>query len=141
MTENPAAEGARATAEPTPEQYAARAKRADKATRGALAAVLGLECLVVLLVPRAIAFTTGLGTTRTVILFALAGVLFVAAALTRRPFGIGLGSALQVLFTATGFLIGTMFLVGAIFMAIWLRLLMLRHEVVGTSGGLRMLTE
>ncbi|MCW2656008.1 MAG: hypothetical protein JWR06_201, partial [Jatrophihabitans sp.] len=44
-------------------------------------------------------------------------------------------------FTATGFLIATMFLVGAIFAAIWLRLLMLRHEVVGTAGGLRMLVE
>ena len=101
--------------------------------------MLGLECLVVLLVPRAIAFTTGLGTTRTVILFCVAGLLFVGAALLRRPFGIGVGSVLQVIFTATGFFIGTMFLVGAIFMAIWLRLLMLRHEVVGTSGGLRML--
>ncbi|HJQ43606.1 MAG TPA: hypothetical protein VJ831_11010, partial [Jatrophihabitantaceae bacterium] len=48
--------------EPTPEQVAERAKRADKATRSALAGVLGLEAVVVLLVPRAIAFTeTGLG--------------------------------------------------------------------------------
>ena len=45
------------------------------------------------------------------------------------------------MFTGTGLLIGTMFLLGAIFMAIWARLLMLRHEVVGTSGGVRMLVE
>ena len=46
---------------------------------------------------------------------------------------------MQLVFTATGFFIATMFLVGAIFMAIWLRLAMLRHEVVGTPGGVRML--
>jgi hypothetical protein len=36
-------------------------------------------------------------------------------------------------------MIGTMFLIGALFIAIWLRLLMLRHEIVGSPGGLRML--
>ncbi len=125
--------------EPTPEQYAERARRANKATRGALAGVLGLEALVVLLIPRAIAFTTGLGPVRTGICIGLAVVFVIAAGLLRRPFGIGLGSALQVVFLATGFLIAAMFLVGALFIAIWLRLLMLRHEVVGTPGGLRML--
>lgn len=129
------------TVEPTPEQFAERARRANKATRGALAGVLGLEAVVVLLVPRTIAFTTGLGPVRTGICIGLAVVLVLAAGLLRRPFGIGLGSVLQLAFTATGFLIGTMFLVGAIFAAIWLRLLMLRHEVVGTAGGLRMFVE
>ena len=62
-----------------------------------------------------------------------------AAGLLRRPWGIAVGSALQVAFIATGVLIGAMFLVGALFLAIWLRLLILRHEVVGTPGGLRML--
>lgn len=130
-----------ADAEPTPEQYAARARRADRATRGALAGILGLEALVILLVPRAIKFTTGLGTTRTIVLIALAVVLVFAAAVTRRSWGIAVGSALQLVFIATGVFIVTMFLVGAIFAAIWLRILMLRHEVVGTSGGLRMLVE
>lgn len=129
------------TVEPTPEQFAERARRANKATRGALAGVLGLEAVVVLLVPRTIAFTTGLGPVRTGLCIGLAVVLVLAAGLLRRPFGIGLGSVLQLAFTATGFLIGTMFLVGAIFAAIWLRLLMLRHEVVGTAGGLRMFVE
>lgn len=125
--------------EPTPEQIAERAKRADKATRGGLAGILGLEAVVVLLVPRAIAFTTGLGTTRTVIVFTLAALLIAGAATQRRRWGVAFGSALQVLFTATGFLIASMFLVGAIFAAIWLRLLSLRHELVGTPGGWRML--
>lgn len=125
--------------EPTAEQYEARARRADRATRGALAGVLGLEAVVVLLVPRAIAFTTGLGTVRTTILVSLAVILILAAGMVRRPWGIAVGSALQVAFTATGVLIATMFVVGVIFAAIWVRLLMLRHDVVGTPGGFRML--
>ena len=124
---------------PTPEQYAERARRANKATRGAMAGILGLEALVVLLIPRAIAFTSGLGSTRTTILFVLAGVLIVAAALVRRPWGIAVGSVLQLMFFLTGIMIATMFLVGAIFIAIWGRLLMLRHEVIGGPGGIRML--
>lgn len=124
--------------QPTPEQYAARARRANKATRGALAGVLALEALIVLLIPRAIVFT-GLGPVRTGICIALAVVLIMAGGLLRRPWGIGLGSVLQVAFLATGFLQGSLFLVGALFIAIWLRLLLLRHEVVGSPGGLRML--
>lgn len=140
MTEPPAPDPAPGQpAEPTPEQYAERARRADRASRGALAGVLGLEALVVLLIPRTIAFTTGLGPVRTAICIGLAVVLVVGAAFVRRPWGIGVGSALQVPVLATGFLIATMFLVAALFMAVWLRILMFRHEVVGSPGGLRML--
>lgn len=128
-----------APAAPTPEQYAERACKANKATRGALAGVLGLEALVILLIPRAIAFTTGLGPVRAGICIGLAVVLIVATGLLRRPWGIALGSGLQIAFIATGVMIGSMFLVGALFIAVWLRILMLRHEVVGTPGGLRML--
>lgn len=128
-----------APAEPTPEQYAERARRADRATRGVLAAILGLEAIIVLLIPRAIAFTTGLGGLRAGICFALAALLVLTAGLLRRPWGIAVGSALQLLFIATGLLIGAMFLVGGIFLAIWLRLLLLRHDLVGSPGGVRML--
>jgi uncharacterized protein DUF4233 len=127
-------------AEPTPEQYAERARRADKASRAALAGVLGLEALVVLLIPRTIAFTTGLGPVRTGVCIGIAVLLVFGAALVRRPWGIGLGSGLQVVFLGTGILIATMFLVAALFIAVWLRILMFRHEVVGTPSGLRMLT-
>jgi hypothetical protein len=125
--------------EPTPEQRAERAARANKATRGALAGILGLEAVVTLLVPRAIAFTTGLGLTRTLILVGLAVLMIIAAGLLRRPFGIGVGSALQVLFVLTGILLPAMFVVGVIFAAIWGYLLSLRHELVGTPGGWRLL--
>ncbi len=126
--------------EPTEEQLAERAARADRATRGALAAILGLEAFVALLVPRAIAYTeNGLGGTRTALLIGLAVLLVAAAAVQRRPWGIGVGSALQVLFIVTGILLAAMFVVAAIFAGIWLYLLNLRHELVGTPSGLRML--
>ena len=126
------------TDEPTPEQRAERAVRADRATRAALAGILGFEALVALLVPRALAHSaTGLGAIRTVILIGLAGLLVLGAALLRRPFGIGLGSALQVLFVPTGLMLAAMFVVAALFAAIWGYLLTLRHELVGTPSGWR----
>lgn len=126
--------------EPTPEQWAERARRADRASRAAMAGILGLEAVVTLLVPRAIAFSShGLGVTRTVLLVVLAVLMILAAGLVRRPYGIGIGSALQLLFILTGVLTPTMFVVGIVFAAIWGRLLMLRHDVVGTPGGVRML--
>jgi hypothetical protein len=126
-------------AEPTPEQYAERARRADKATRSVLAALLGLEALVTLLIPRTIAFTSGLGPVRTGICIGLAVVFVVGAGLVRRSWGIAVGSALQVAFLATGILIATMFLIAALFIAVWLRVLMFRREVIGSRRGFRML--
>lgn len=126
-------------AEPTAEDYAERARRADRATKGALAAVLALEALVALLVPRAIAFTsTGLGTARTIALVALAVLLVVGAGTVRRGYGIALGSVLQIPFLLTGIWLFAMFVLGAIFLGIWVWLLRLRRELVGTPGGLRL---
>jgi hypothetical protein len=127
-------------AEPTAEQRAERAVRANRATRGALAGVLGLESLVLLLVPRAIAFSSsGLGLTRTLILVGLAVVFLVGAGMVRRPYGIGLGSGLQVAFVLTGLLLVAMFFVGVVFAAIWGALLRTRRDLVGTPGGWRLL--
>jgi hypothetical protein len=124
---------------PTPEQWEERARRADRATRGVLAGTLGLEALVVLLVPRAIAFTDGgLGTTKTLLLVGFAVVLILAAGMVRRPYGIGLGSVLQLPFLLTGFWISVMFFVALIFIAVWTRVLVLRRDVVGTPSGVRM---
>jgi hypothetical protein len=123
------------------DERAERARRADRATRGALAALLGLEAVVTLLVPRALAFSDGgLGATKTILLIALAVVMIVAAGLQRRPWGIGLGTALQVLFLLTGIWLLTMVFIGAIFAAIWTRVLFLRRDLVGTPGGWRILT-
>jgi hypothetical protein len=126
--------------EPTPEQIALRARNADKATRRALAAILALEALVVLLVPRAIAFTdAGLGGVKTGLLLGLAGVMILGAGLQRRSWGIGFGTALQLPLILTGIWLPALYVVGGIFAAIWVYLLTLRHELVGTPGGARML--
>jgi Protein of unknown function (DUF4233) len=126
-------------AELAPEEQAARLAHANKNNRRVLAALLCLEALVVLLIPRAIAFTTGLGSVRLGILIGLAVLLVISAGLLRRPWGIAFGSVLQVLFLATGFLITTMFALGVVFIVIWLRALLFRHEFLGAPGGLRML--
>lgn len=126
--------------EETPEELAARQQRANRATRGALAGVLCLEALVVLLMPRALAQTSeGLGTTKTVILIALAVIMVAAGFMLRRPWGIGTGSALQVLYLATGIWLPVALIPAAILVGSWLYLLNLRSQVAGTPGGARML--
>lgn len=118
----------------------ARRAKANRATRGVLAAVLCLEALVVLLVPRAIAQTsTGLDTGKTVALVGLAMVLIGAGFLLRRRWGIGLGSLLQLCVLATGIWTSVMFAVAVIFIAIWLWVLTMRRDLVGTPGGARLL--
>jgi hypothetical protein len=122
-------------------EVAARHRRdnVDRATRRALAAVLCLEAFCVLLVPRALALTTGLGGLKTGLLLGFAAVLVVAAAMQRRRWGIGLGSALHVPLLLIGVWTHAFFIVGALFLGVWLYLLNLRRELVGTPGGVRML--
>ena len=117
-----------------------RLRRADRGTRGGLAAVLGLEAVVTLLVPRALAFSDGgLGTTKTVLLVALALLMIAAAGLVRRSWGIGLGSAVQVLFLLSGLWLVALLIVAALFAVVWARMLWLRHQLLGTPAGWRLL--
>jgi len=114
--------------------------KVDRATRGVLSALLALEALVVLLVPRAIAQTqTGLDTTKTVILVGLAVVMLLAAVLMRRRWGVGLGSALQVALLLTGVLTTAMIVIALVFIGLWVWVLTMRRAQVRTPGGLRML--
>lgn len=125
---------------PTDEQITERRVRVNRATRRGLAAVLCLEAFSALLVPRAIAQTaTGLGGVKTGLLVGLAVVLVAAAVVQRRRWGIGAGSALQVPFVAVGVWVHAFFVVGVLFVGVWLYLLNLRHELAGTPGGIRML--
>jgi Protein of unknown function (DUF4233) len=136
---SPAANGDGASA-PSDAESTERARRADRSTRGALAGVLGLEAVVVLLVPRALAFSEGgLGTGKTVVLVTLAVLMVAGAGLIRRPWGIGAGTALQTLFLISGAWLWALLIVAGIFAAVWGRLLMLRHDLIGTPAGWRML--
>lgn len=127
-------------AEPDAADRAHRARRADRATRGAMAGVLGLEAVVALLVPRALAFSAGgLGVTKTVVLIALAVLLAAGAGVIRRPWGIAAGSVLQLGLLLAGAWLWALLIIAVIFAAVWLRLLWLRHELVGTPAGWRLL--
>jgi hypothetical protein len=110
--------------------------RAARALGGAAAAVLLLEGIVVLFVPRGIAQTgEGLSGVRLVLLLVLAVVLILASGLQRRPQGAVIGTALQVPLLLTGLMNGVMWFLGGVFVLIWLYLLQLRKELLGSPFG------
>ena len=106
--------------------------RAGKALNGGAAAVLALEGITVLFVPRGIAQSgDGLTGPRLVFLLALAAALILAAGLQRRPQGLVIGTALQVPLLLTGLLSSVMWILGGAFVLIWLYLLQVRKELLG----------
>ena len=107
--------------------------RAGRALRGAAAAVLLLEGIAVLFVPRAIAQTeAGLGGVRLTLLLVLALLLLLASGVQRRPRGLEIATALQVPLLLTGLIDGAMWFVGGVFVLIWLYLLQVRKELLGS---------
>jgi hypothetical protein len=110
--------------------------RAGRALNGAAAGVMVLEGIVVLFVPRGIA-QEGVGLTgfRLVYLLVLAVLLIVASGLQRRPYGLVVGTVLQVPVLLTGLFNGVMWFLGGIFLLIWLYLLQVRKELLGSPFG------
>ncbi len=107
--------------------------RAGRALRGAAAAILLLEGISVLFVPRAIAQTeAGLGGVRLTLLLVLALLLLLASGVQRRPRGLETATALQVPLLLTGLIDGAMWFVGGVFVLIWLYLLQVRKELLGS---------
>ena len=110
--------------------------RAGRALRGAAAAVLLLEGITVLFVPRAIAQTAaGLGGVRLTLLLVLALVLVLASGVQRRPRGLEIGTALQVPLLLTGLIDGAMWFVAGVFVLIWAYLLQVRKDLLGSPFG------
>jgi hypothetical protein len=110
--------------------------RAGRALAGAAAAVLAIEGIVVLFVPRGIAQTgPGLSGGRLVFLLGLAVVLILAAGVQRRPRGVLVGTVLQVPLLLTGLLNSVMWFLGGAFVLIWLYLLELRKDMLGSPFG------
>jgi hypothetical protein len=110
--------------------------RAARALAGAAAAVLLLEGIAVLFVPRGIAQTgEGLTGVRLALLLALSAVLILAGGVQRRPQGTVIGTALQVPLLLTGLMNGVMWFLGGLFVLIWLYLLQLRKELLGSPFG------
>ncbi len=111
-------------------------ERAGRALAGAAAALLVLEGIAVLFVPRGIAQTgPGLTGGRLALLLVLAFVLVLAGGLQRRPQGTIVGTALQVPLLLTGLLNGVMWFLGGLFVLVWLYLLQLRKELLGSPFG------
>jgi hypothetical protein len=122
------------------EEQDLRRHKADRATRGVLAALLCLEAFVVLLIPRAIAQTSvGLSPAKTILLLVFAVVLVVVASQLRRTWGVAVGSLLQVLLLATVVFVPALIIVVVLFIGIWVYVLRTRHQLVGTPSGWRMM--
>jgi hypothetical protein len=107
--------------------------RAARALNGGAAAVLVLEAIVVLFVPRGIAQTgPGLTGFRLTYLLTLAVLLILAAGVQRRPRGLIIGTVLQVPLVLTGLFNSVLWLIGGIFALLWLYLLQLRRDMLGS---------
>lgn len=97
--------------------------------------VLGMEAIVAALItPVAIrvggvtpwlAVTVGIG---------LAVLCVVAAGLLKKPIGYVLGSVVQVLAICTGFVVSMMFVLGAIFTALWITAILVARRVEGATS-------
>jgi hypothetical protein len=110
--------------------------RAGRALGGAAAAILLLEGIAVLFVPRGIAQTDeGLGAVRLTILLVLALLLILSSGLQRRERGLLIGTVLQVPLLLTGLMNTAMWFVGGAFVLIWLYLLQVRRELLGSPFG------
>jgi hypothetical protein len=110
--------------------------RAGRALGGAGAAILLLEGIAVLFVPRGIAQSgDGLTGSRLTVLIVLAAALVLASGLQRRPQGLVIGTVLQVPLLLTGFFGAAMWLVGGVFVLIWAYLLQIRKELLGSAFG------
>ena len=107
--------------------------RAARALGGVAAGLLVLEGIATLFVPRGIAQAEGgLTGVRLTSLLVLAVVLILASGIQRRPQGVLVGTALQVPLLLTGLLNSVMWFVAGAFVLIWLYLLQVRKELLGT---------
>jgi hypothetical protein len=110
--------------------------RAGRALNGAAAGLLVLEGIATLFVPRGIAQDgPGLTAGRLTYLLVLAVVLVLAAGIQRRERGVLIGTALQVPLLLTGLLNSVMWFVAGAFVLIWLYLLQVRKELLGSPFG------
>ena len=110
--------------------------RAGRALNGAAAAILVLEGIATLFVPRGIAQSgDGLTGFRLTVLLVLAVVLILASGVQRRARGVVIGTALQVPLLLTGLFETVMWFVAGAFVLIWLYLLQVRKELLGSPFG------
>ncbi|MBA3367526.1 MAG: DUF4233 domain-containing protein [Geodermatophilaceae bacterium] len=115
-----------------PESNADR-ERVAKRLAGGAAAVLILEALAVLFVPRAIAQSgPGLTTFRLSAVVTVVVLLIVVAGLQRRSWGSRAGLVVQLPVLATGLFTAAMWFLGGLFLLLWIYLMRIRHELLGS---------
>jgi hypothetical protein len=102
-----------------------------KSFPGIAAGILGLEAIVVLLALLVVSrFTEGALTSVGVTLVAVLGVLmFLAAGVQRRPWGLGFALVLQAALLACGFVHLSLLFVGLLFVLVWGTVLWMRHDL------------
>ncbi|MFC4006283.1 DUF4233 domain-containing protein [Nonomuraea purpurea] len=99
------------------------------------ASVLGMEAIVAgLTTPVAISVGGVAPTLAVTVGIGLAVLCVVVVGLLKRPFGYVAGSVVQVLAIATGFLVPTMFFLGAIFAALWITAIIVARRVEGATS-------
>lgn len=84
-----------------------------------LAAVLGLEAVVVALAIPVAVLAAGRDASSAWVLGALAVLLVLAAGLVRRPHGVAVGWAMQVLVLVAGLVVPALAVLGLVFLAVW----------------------
>jgi hypothetical protein len=96
--------------------------------------VLGMEAIVCgLMTPVAIAHGVATGLAVSVGI-GLAVACVVVTALLKWPFAYVAGTVIQVLAIAAGFLVPAMFVLGAIFMALWITAIFVARRVEGVTS-------
>lgn len=96
--------------------------------------VLGMEAIVAALVTP-VAINSGVATGLAVTVgIGLAVLCVVIAGLLKWPFGYIAGTVVQVLAICTGFLVPTMFFLGAIFAALWITAIIVARRVEGATS-------
>jgi hypothetical protein len=87
--------------------------------RSLLAALLVLEAVVVALAIPVAVLAVGRDASSAWVLGALAVLLVLAAGLVRRPHGVAVGWAMQVLVLLAGLLVPALAVLGLVFLAVW----------------------
>jgi hypothetical protein len=113
----------------TDEQPASGLRNPQAAVRGVAMGTLILESIVVLLAIAPLDVMYGITGTQIAVLVGVAVGCLLVCGLLRRPWGWHVGTALQVAVVLTGFYLATMFVLGLVFLLIWVYLLRLRVTV------------
>jgi hypothetical protein len=118
-----------ASAGPDPDLPTSGLRNPQAAVRGVAMGTLILESIVVLLALAPISMMSGLTGTQIAVLVGLAVACLLVCGLLRKPWGWHVGTVLQVAVTLTGFYQGAMFVLGLVFLLMWVYLLRLRVTV------------